>query len=467
MSFWNLSYSKNQIAVVDAFSQKNLTYQELRDLVSQFENKLNRFNKKTLGVIFCRNQIDSLVAYLASLRTQHAVFLLDADLHSVLLTPLLTAYQPDWLLVPRDTQHKFSSFKIETEFLNSTWYINNNNSVDKTNIHPDLAVLLSTSGSTGSPKVVRLSYQNLSSNAESIAEYLKLCSLQRPITTLPMHYSYGLSIINSHLFVDATLLLTQDSVSRREFWEFAKKNHVTSLAGVPYIYQVLYRMKFEKIDLPSLQMLTQAGGRLSLHLVNHFSQLAEEKGWAFFVMYGQTEATARISYMPPYRIKEKPESIGQAIPGGQLSLNPKTSELIYQGPNVMMGYAYSREDLDKGDVSNGMLRTGDIAEQDEEGFFRIVGRSNRFIKLFGLRINLEEIEQMLETEYQIVSAALGTDDKLIVYIEETNKCSTTKQTLVLRYKIHPTAVNVHAIENIPRNDRGKPDYSQLNHFIEV
>ena len=369
------------------------------------------------------------------------------------------------MFAPFNIGHEFPGFKKQSDFLESTWYINHKNHEENYNIHPSLAVLLSTSGSTGSPKVVRLSYDNLSENAKSISGYLNLCSLDRPITTLPMCYSYGLSVINSHLLVNATLLLTQDSVSSREFWDFARDNRVTSIAGVPYIYQTLHRMKFETINLPSLNVLTQAGGRLPPNLVRHFSRLSAEKGWLFFVMYGQTEATARMSFVPPQRANEKPESIGCAIPGGRLSLDPATSELIYQGPNVMMGYAYSRIDLENGAELNGVLRTGDIAEKDEEGFFKIIGRSKRFIKLFGLRINLDEIESTLEREYQVIAAVIGFDDKLEIYIEDQDKILLIKKSIVQLYQIHPSVVNVHLVQKIPRNDRGKPDYMQLNQLV--
>lgn len=464
MSFWHLSQAKQDIALVDATSSADFSYQNLYSLVTDFEQTLNQFQQKTLGVILCRNSIDTLVAYLAALRAGHAIFLLDANLHPALLSQLLEVYQPDWLFAPNDVTQSFHGFQKQTEFLNSHCYIKQQHQAAHVKIYPDLAVLLSTSGSTGSPKVVRLSYQNLAANAQSIAEYLGLDHRQRPITTLPMHYSYGLSVINSHLLVGATLLLTEHSVSQREFWDFAKKQQATSLAGVPYIYQVLHRMKFETMDLPSLQILTQAGGCLVPNLVKHFAELASARAWKFFVMYGQTEATARISYVPSNRVKDKSESIGCAIPGGHLSLDPATAELIYQGPNVMLGYAACRADLAKGDELNGCLRTGDIAEQDAEGFFKIIGRSKRFLKLFGLRINLDEVERMLESEQQTTAAATGIDDKLQIFIEDASQMTRVKQEIVARYQLHPTAVEIHPIQQIPRSDRGKPDYAQLNQF---
>ena len=465
MSFWQLTCPENRPLVIDATTNTQFNYQDLQHLVSSFEKTLNYFKQKTLGIIFCRNNIDSLVVYLACLRTKHAVILLDADLNQSLALKLIETYQPDWIFLPKESSSVITNYQCHSDFLTGLWYVSMTN--HETLIHPDLALLLSTSGSTGSPKMVRLSYQNLATNAESIAEYLQLSDSERPITTLPMHYSYGLSVINSHLHVNATLLLTQASISTREFWDFASRQQATSMAGVPYTYQMFKQIRIENIELPSLRTLTQAGGRLSTPLVKYFTDLSEKKSWQFYVMYGQTEATARISYVPLNILKEKPDSIGVAIPKGKLSIDAETSELIYQGPNVMMGYAESSEDLAKGDELNGLLKTGDFAKQDKDGFFSITGRSKRFLKLFGLRINLEEVEAMLESDYQLYAASAGNDEKLHIFIENAQKIHEVKDCLIKRYQLHPTAIQIRHVDKIPRSARGKPDYMQLQAMIEV
>ena len=189
-------------------------------------------------------------------------------------------------------------------------------------LHPDLALLLTTSGSTGSPKLVRLTTRNLLSNASRIAEYLGLNTGERAVQSLPMHYSYGLSVLNSHLVAGGTVVLTPHSFMRPEFWRDADQERATSFAGVPYMYETLHRLRFDPARHPTLRTYTQAGGALRRDLIAHFHARVTEAGARLVVMYGQTEATARISYVPPERLGEKIGSIGMPIPGGRLRLEP-------------------------------------------------------------------------------------------------------------------------------------------------
>ena len=188
------------------------------------------------------------------------------------------------------------------------------------NLYKDLGLLLTTSGSTGSPKLVRLSYENVKANAESIAEYLSIDENERPITSLPMYYSYGISVINSHYIKDATLLLTDHPVIQKLFWMFAQDEKATSIAGVPFTYEMLRRLRIFKMDLPYLKTMTQAGGKLNAKLAKEYIENAQATGKRFFVMYGQTEATARMSYLPLDKALEKYASIGIAIPGGRFAI---------------------------------------------------------------------------------------------------------------------------------------------------
>ena len=284
-------------------------------------------------------------------------------------------------------------------------------------VHPDLALLLTTSGSTGSPKLVRLTLRNLAANAESIAQYLQLTPQERPITSLPMSYSYGLSVINSHLQVGATIVFTEDGVLQREFWDAVDQHHCTSFAGVPYTYQMLLQTGLLNKKGSSLRTLTQAGGRLEERYIQQMYDLAMARGWKFMVMYGQTEATARISYVPFERLGGKVGSVGIAIPNGLLSVDEHTGELVYRGPNVMLGYAECRDDLAKGDELHGVLRTGDLARQDDDGYFYITGRLKRFLKLFGKRFNLDDVEKILSRRFETSVACYGRDDLLMVAVE--------------------------------------------------
>lgn len=461
-SFWDLKHNEKHIALIeDSFSP--VTYGEFKYKVETFKEQLPRLRKKQLGLILCSNRVATLTAYIAGLQLSDALLLLDEKINDKFLKNIIERYEPDWIYTSKSFQghddyrlhYKSNHYEIWCRA----------SSIDTTEIYPDLALLLSTSGTTGSSKFVRLSYKNIQSNAEAIAAYLQLNETERAITTLPMQYSYGLSVINSHLLAGGTLLLTDDSILSKDFWSFFKKNKATSLAGVPYIYQMLHRLRFDRMDLPSLRYFTQAGGRLSPNLVRYFNEVAKEKGWRFYVMYGQTEATARISYVPPERLSEKESSIGIPIPNGKLSLDAETSELIYEGPNVMLGYAHSRSDLAKGDELFGRLHTGDIAAMDEDGYFYIKGRMRRFIKLFGLRLNLDEIEKQIEQHFSINVACVGDDNKLYVITEEAAKIDEIKLYIRDLYKLHPSAFTVKRIAAFPRLANGKINYTELKDLM--
>jgi acyl-CoA synthetase (AMP-forming)/AMP-acid ligase II len=335
---------------------------------------------------------------------------------------------------------------------------------------PELALLLSTSGSTGSPRLVRLSGKNLESNAQSISEYLRLSQDERPLTVLPMHYSYGLSVINSHLLVGASIALTDKSIMQRELWDFAANSNATSLSGVPYTYAMLKRLRFFRKDgIPSVHTLTQAGGGMDKALTAEVADFCEANGKQLFVMYGQTEATARMSYVPPARLREKLGSIGIPVPGGCLSLNglandavgeENAAELTYEGPNVMLGYAESASDLAKPDVNKGVLLTGDVAWRDSDGFYFIVGRVRRFIKVFGNRIGLDEVERLLASE-GIDIAATGCDDKLMLACEHDTDPGAIDEALGRLFGLNRAAYEVRQVDVVPRNEAGKIQYKSL------
>jgi acyl-coenzyme A synthetase/AMP-(fatty) acid ligase len=334
--------------------------------------------------------------------------------------------------------------------------------------HKELALLLPTSGSTGDAKMVRLSYANIETNARSIAKYLDIKPGEVAIQSLPMHYSYGLSVLNSHLISGAAVAITSYSFMRPEFWRVFDEYGCTSFAGVPYMYETLHRLRMNPADRPTLRTLTQAGGHLKIDHVKHFNDLAASKGAKLFVMYGQTEATARISYVPAERLVEKLGSIGVAIPGGKLWVEPvegdaTARQLFYSGPNVMLGYASEPADLARGDEQKGVLATGDLAECDTDGYFRITGRLARFAKLFGKRINLASVEIEVEQHFGVRVAALDGGDKLRIFVEADTGEATgkIKAHLAALLGVPPLAIQPAHIDKLPLTASGKKDYKAL------
>lgn len=460
--FCELNYPENKIAVITNYG-KSLTYGELAyasDQISLFFPK----KQKSLIVILCTNTYEALCGYLACLRSENVPLLLDAKVEKEFLKTILDSYHPDFLWAPEQSESALYSLGK----YNLTSFNEKKRSFE---INQELGLLLSTSGSTGSPKLVRLSKKNLQVNAESICEYLKIDENERAITVLPIQYTYGLSIINSHLNSGAVILMTDHSIMQSSFWDFAKENQVSSLSGVPYTYQMYKRLKLFDMDLPTLKTMTQAGGKLPADLGKEFSEFCNSKKIRFFIMYGQTEATARMSYLPPEKNLEKYTSIGIAVPGGSFSIiddngititRPEmTGELVYEGDNVMMGYAENAFDLSKGYELNGRLVTGDMAKFDTDGFYYIVGRKKRFVKLFGNRINLDEIEQLLKVRGYHCACA-GQDDNLTVYMTENGHEKDIKSYLAQVTHINASAFKVRVIAELPLSDSGKILYSKLD-----
>lgn len=433
--FFDAETYYSRLAII-ADDGTRMTYGELYDCV---RTKARSLQRGILQFCLCRNDIDSIVFYLACLEANAPVVLLDAQKDEATIEYLRAIYQPGITLC-----------------------------------HPDLAVCLTTSGSTGSPKLVRLTKQNLMSNAEAIAEYLHIDENERPITMLPMYYSYGLSIINSHLIKGATILLTDKTYAQREFWNFLRENEATSMAGVPYTWEMLRRLRFFRMDLPSVKTLTQAGGKLNVDITREYIENAAQTGRKFIVMYGQTEATARMSYLPWNKALDKCGSVGIAVPGGRFELvdnqgnviqEPNVEgELIYYGDNVSLGYAECAADLLKGDENLGRLATGDIAYRDQDGFYYITGRLKRFVKIWGNRCNLDQLEQIVKT-ITISCACVGVDDCVTIFTTQDGVEQEIKSLLTAKTGLNTRAFQVKKIDKIPTTVSGKLDYSAMQKMI--
>jgi acyl-CoA synthetase (AMP-forming)/AMP-acid ligase II len=322
-------------------------------------------------------------------------------------------------------------------------------------VHPGLALLLTTSGSTGDPKLVRLSRSAVLANAEQVAESLGITGDDVAITTLPLFYSYGLSVLNSHLLRGATVILERTGIMQRDFWAAVGEHRVTSAAFVPYQYEMLRRLRFDPAKHPSLRTITQAGGRLRTDLVTDFAGRMDAVGGRMFVMYGQTEAAPRMACLPVSVLPDRIGSVGRAVPGGSFTV--EDDEVVYRGPNVMMGYAETAADLARGDDLGGVLRTGDLGRLDEDGFLFLTGRIKRMGKVFGVRINLDDVER------QFPVAAVAGDDRLHVFAENL----AADEARALRTKIaewlgtHFTGVDVRSVSSLPLLANGKTDYRAL------
>lgn len=326
------------------------------------------------------------------------------------------------------------------------------------------ALLLATSGSTGNPKFVRLSLDNVTSNARQIATALAIKSDSRAMAHLPLCYSFGLSILNSHLVSGASVVLSPASAIRPEFWDAMRQHRVTSLPGVPYSFEMFRRMKLVEMDLPHLRDVTQAGGRLNPERIREFAAALTARNVRFWIMYGQTEATARISVVPHDQLADALGSVGLPLDGGTFTIQDPdehgVGEVVYRGPNVMLGYATGRSDLNVGDTMHSVLATGDLGRVDGAGFLWITGRSKRIAKVFGTRVNLDDVERTLESLGHPI-AVVASDDGVAVFVESPAPIDGLARTCERLLGFPPRSVRGHHIARLPTTAAGKIDYPQL------
>jgi len=449
--FWELKNSNFKI-----FCDSSNAYFSRSELEQKIE-LFPKFKQRQLIVAFTARDIHFLSFYLWSLRNNHVLILSDSNIDTSLQNELIQKYGPNliWRNSALESIHELPL-----------------------TLHKSLALTLSTSGSTGDSKQIRLSYNNIQENASSIAKYLDIDDTESAITTLPLNYSYGLSVLNSHLEIGANIILSNKSIVDRNFWKLFKEKACTSLAGVPYMYQTLKKLRFERMELPALRYLTQAGGKLDNEYIEYISDYSQDKNIKFFVMYGQTEATARISYLPATSLKRNIGSIGKAIPGGELFLintddfdkvnNFSVGELCYKGPNVMMGYANSAIDLSLGDEQNSELKTGDLGYCDNQGLFFIVGRIKRFIKLFGLRVGLDDLEAKLKTLSKANILITGNDDHIMVALDkkDKNKKDNIEGILVKSFGFYHKAVEIKLFDEFPRLSSNKYNYENIKQCFQ-
>lgn len=446
---------KTQVAVIDD-SGRSITYGDICDFSQEFAKHLP---SRTLIFILSENKIGSLLGYTASLTNKVVPLILSAKTEEGLYTNLRDMYKPEYMWVPDEMVEQ-----LGYESIFSAWdYTLVKTGYPMVPLYEELSLLLPTSGSTGSPKLVRHSYRNIEANADNVSRLFQLTEEEKAMAILPMHYTMGLSVIASHLLTGATLLLSGRSLLDKGFWTMLKE--ATSFTGVPYSYDILTKMRFTRMELPNLRIITQGGGKLTPEMWNTLAQYAHDKGKKFIATYGQSECTARMAYLPADLALKKVCSIGIAEPGGQLSIidndgnetfeGEATGEMVYRGENVTLGYATCQEDLLKGDENHGVMHTGDLARRDADGCYFIVGRLKRFLKIFGLRIGLDEVENLIKQEFQVDCYCKGNDEKLIVLV--TDSAVMDKLSAFIEEKTHlfHQKVEVQKVDAILRNEAGK------------
>ncbi|SHK76229.1 AMP-binding protein [Desulforamulus aeronauticus] len=418
--------------------------------------------------ILCENTIGALASYVVSQENSVVPLLLSASMDRGLLRQLTDIYMPAYIWLPSKFINEYSEAPIVFEKYDYTLI---KTVYDGYPINDKLAMLMTTSGSTGSPKLVRYKYGNLEANAKNVAKVFGWTKDERPICDLPMHYTMGLNVINSHLYVGATILLITYNLMSVDFWHFIKEQKATNFTGVPFSYEVFSKLRFTQMDLPYLKTFAEGGGKLTDKMFIEIAEYAERTGKRFFATFGTTETSARLAFLPPELALSKCGSIGRAIPEGELFLlddngneiagDDVEGEMGYRGPNVTMGYAQCREDLLLDDVFCGEYRTGDIACRDVDGCYYIIGRKSRFLKLLGYRVSLDECERLIKTEFNIDCACTGTDKEMVIYITDAALSERVWTFISEKTGLYKSMFLILAIDDIPKNGSGKILYMLL------
>ncbi len=444
---------RQSIAAIDD-SGRSVTYGDICDFSQEFAKHLP---KRSLIFLLAKNRIGSLLGYTAALSNRIVPLIISANTEEGLYNHLYDLYLPEYLWMPES--------KAEgKEVLFSAWdYCLVKTGNPPTPMYEELSLLLPTSGSTGSPKLVRHSYRNIEANADNVRRLFKMDGTEKAMAILPMHYTMGLSVIASHLLAGATLLLSGRSLLDKGFWATLKE--ATSFTGVPYSYEILSKMRFTRMDLPNLKVITQGGGKLTETMWNTLAHYAQDNGKQFIATYGQSECTARMAYLPAELATTKVCSIGIAEPGGQLSIvddngnetfeGEAQGEMVYRGENVTLGYATCCEDLLKGDENHGVMHTGDLARRDADGCYYIIGRLKRFLKIFGLRIGLDEVERMVKSEFKTDCYCKGDDEKLIVLVTDSKLQDVLPAFIEDKTHLFHQKIEVRIVDAILRNEAGK------------
>ena len=457
LPFLDTNYSPGAIALISA-DGPTISYEHLVNEANDWSTRVSH-SQKQLVFFYAPRCPEAVSCLLGLLNSGHAVALLDPDLKPLARKEIEDLYQP-WACVFPDQQ---KPGKINVTLCES-------NARDPSSpIYEHVSLLLSTSGSTGSPKFAKLSKSAVLANVLDIASVLKIGSTDRGLAHLDSHYSYGLSIITSHLAAGASLAFPNGKFTDRTFWDEVRQLEATHMPGVPYHYEMISRLGIKRLKIPSVTVLTQAGGRLALNIQKEMHQYMESIGGRFCVMYGQTEAAPRMSTLPHERFLDKIGSVGPALPSGKFSIlidgqpcKPmEVGEVAYQGANVMLGYARNANDLSNGDEHNGLLRTGDLGCLDDEGFLTVKGRSSRMGKVFGWRISMDELEKAVE-EFNCAAVIQKDETIFIVHQSDANPDLDAVKTLISERFTLPISVFAFAeVDEIPTTSRDKTDYVAL------
>ncbi|TCD15385.1 AMP-binding protein [Oricola cellulosilytica] len=466
------------LALVDGASGQSIRFNELTQAAEDTATQLEHWRKRTLHFVLTRNRVPHALIIIAAFRSGVPIALVDPEADRAVLHSLIDRYRPESVVGCAEDIAKFEFENLRVHSVSGIMAqaIRNGDDTGATSIHPDLACLLSTSGSTGTPKFVRLTRRNLVTNATDIGRVLGLDEKVCSFAHLKLHYSFGLSVLNSQLIAGGTCVLSDAAVVEPAFWEQMRRHKATLLPCVPFHCEYLSKLGLRRLNLPTLNTVIQAGGACRRDALRGIHSDLTERNGGVFVMYGQTEASPRMTTLDSPDFFDHSDSVGKPMPSGEITiLDPdgypckagSTGEVVYQGPNVALGYATNRADLAKGDEFNGILKTGDLGFLSPEGFLTLRGRIARFAKVQGVRVSLDDVEALASKEIGQPCYAISAGEQIHLYVEDVRpvqdvaRFKSQLKELSLKLRLPLGTIIVKNIETVPRKANGKPDCAKL------
>ena len=462
--FKHIKPSNNIAFIYNECNQlKKISYKEF---INYSLNIQKKFKKNKLTLFICDNSFESILIYFTLINNNNKLLLIDPQTNISFIKKYIKIYKPYYVISKKkNILKKYKNEIIFNEF--NVLTINNN---DKININKNILILLSTSGTTGTPKFCKISKENILDNTINIIKYLRISKKNKTILTLPISYSFGLSVLNTHLYAQATIILNTHSITESFFWNLVKQTKPNNFSFVPFQLEIIKKFKLYKLFNYKILYFAQAGGKMDNDNLNFFLNYSKEKKIKFYIMYGQTEASPRMSYLDPKYSNKKFGSIGKPIPGGKFYLIDEkgnkiiksnvVGELIYKGKNVCLGISKTYKDLTNKQLSNDILNTGDMAYFDEEGFYFISGRKKRFAKIYGKRINLDELQNLISSKkYQLYCKQIK--NKIIIFFNHKIDKKHIINKLFKLTGINKNSFDFKSINKIPITKTGKIIYDEL------
>ena len=398
-------------------------YENSQKVASYLKDKIG---KDKNVVIISQNSVFFIIVYLGILKSGNVCVPLDFSIEQENLNFIAGITESNLIFCDKKTESKLNLDKFE-KVINESQFVElllhqQISEFDDLYDSQNVAEIIFTSGSTGKPKGVMITHQNIISNTDSIVEYLELKENDIILVILPFYYCFGLSLLHTHLKVGGSIVINNSFMFLGTVISDLKTYKCTGFSGVPSHYQMLLKKSktFKETAFPDLRYVTQAGGKLHNVFIEEFVKTFPVI--KFYVMYGQTEATARLSYLPPDLVIEKLGSIGKAIPGVILRIVDElgnelpvgeVGEIVAYGGNIMLGY-YRDPDTTRNTLKNGWLHTGDLAKKDADGYIFVVAREKEIIKVGGKRVSPKEIEEVILSVSEVVDCTIkGIYDELL------------------------------------------------------